>query len=1084
VAAREEELRIILRSAATHIGKLEEQVRLTNADVASMKASGLAQQQLAETSLNHASFLALQQEASFSRERDAITALNANLSAELATANEEIKRLSSAVSHLESALESESLTSAVCEVAVARAAAACLASLEEVQLLASSTALELQIDQRRCVKGQQLIVLAADVSRLLIECNQVVATIYSDLDTQQESHAVVVHRMQTVAAELEGRCWQTSGEQRRVIRTLRRCAMAAWRARTVRLNELRRLQDNMEARRAGRVVLRVLSVLLSACSLRKMSERARRAVALARISRGFRALQSRTLLAHRQLAAIRKCNLSQFSHLRLVLILWHTQLEKRRFRLRGERIACVCGWGVEVRLVFAAFANWREVGSEWNHRVEEVKRVLLASYAQDRKATCLRWVVLSRQLVEMWRFQCRSAHLAAKTAASARVSLLGRHWVRSMYSILGQYKGLSLAAHAELLWALGELGRFTGRTGRLCLFWCWRSVCQRLRRLRVLNRRFVLRAKRAVFVRSMLKWRFVVNSIRANGKMLQIEETMGTWSLFVAFSSLFSRRDEERTELKEKLKTEERERLERLERERKQHDSQRHEVLMGISPRKGMQKRHGYCSVSQAAEGTSLGCSLEAGDGGGGTVQILFGSREREEGDKILSARQSMQKDDGGGTVQYTPHPPPSPPLSARQSMLQGSSQLLFPSSLTGAPAGVLRSMLRSNEGTGSSRGGRGEDGRGEKGGGGVNRALFHSRRAFASWRSAFDQFSHTLTRIHRIHSDLVLLADTNNCGVWFCCQFAPQRSPTPSIHTLPPLLLQWLAPCFNNWEEEADATTEEGGVSAEDGGAMGGGEKGEQNAAAVAGFAVVRRRSSWLRNGVTISWRRRLSRAAREERWATLDDLDDFCASYSPHGQSPAKTSQAGAEAGGAGDSSLCSHRAIGDERGGGRSSSGADRHVGGDWSLVLRHEAANMLGASRQKRHMAGMRVGGVSCNSYNGFRYEGSSYSYKGALPWWAARALRVGFSALWQHAMCSMLARVGRWRASVLLVTDHWREWTQHVRASAVYRAVLRRIESHSLAATMGGVYASSANCGRRAFLAWSILSSLNHSSRCV
>jgi len=429
VASREEELRTILSSAATHIGKLEEQVRLTNADVASMKDAGLAQQQLAETSLNHASLLALQREAFFSRERDAIAALNAHLRAELATANEEIKTLSSAVGDLESALESECLTSAVCEVAVARAVAACLASLEEVQLLASSTALELQIDQHRCVKVQHLLVLATDVSRLLIECNQVVAAVYSDLDTQQESHAGVVHRMQTVAAELEGRCWQTSGEQRRVIRTLRRCAMAAWRARTVRLNELRRLQDNMEARRAGRVVLRVLSVLLSACSLRKMSERARRAAAFASVSRGFRALQSRTLLAHRQLAAIRKCNVWQFSHLRLLLILWHTQLEKRRFRLRCERFVCVCGWRVEARLVSAAFANWREVGSEWNDRVEEVKRVLLASYAQDRKAICLRWVVLSRQLVEMGRFQCRSAHLAAKTAASARVSLLGRRWV-------------------------------------------------------------------------------------------------------------------------------------------------------------------------------------------------------------------------------------------------------------------------------------------------------------------------------------------------------------------------------------------------------------------------------------------------------------------------------------------------------------------------------------------------------------------------------------------------------------------------------------------------------------------------------
>jgi len=337
----------------------------------------------------------------------------------------------------------------------------------------------------------------------------------------------VIGKMQTVAADLEGRCWQTSGEQRRVIRTLRRCAMAAWHARTVRLNELRRLQDNMAARRAGRIVLRVLSVLLSACSLRRMSERARRAAHRARLSRGFRALQSIALLAHRQLAASRKCALFRFSHLRVLLVLWRARLNKRQFRLRGDRIARVYSWGVEARLVSAAFAYWHELGGKWRDRVEEVKRVLLASYAQDRKAICLRWVVMSRQLAEMWRFTMRSAHLAAKMAATARVSLLGRHWTRSMYSILGQYKGASLAAHAELLWALGELGRFSGRTGRLCTFWCWRATCQRLRRLRVLKRRFVLRDRRAVFVRSMLKWRLLVNSVRAEDTMMQSKRREG-----------------------------------------------------------------------------------------------------------------------------------------------------------------------------------------------------------------------------------------------------------------------------------------------------------------------------------------------------------------------------------------------------------------------------------------------------------------------------------------------------------------------------------------------------------------------------
>ena len=170
--AREDELRDILSSAAEHIGKLEEQVRLTNADVASMKAQGLAQQLQVEHELSHASLLALEREAYFSREADALvqqrddlTALNAALSGELAAAHAEIRTLSSSVDALQSARERESLTSAACEAGVARAITACLIAMDEVQLLASSALLELHIDQRRCIKGQPLVVLAGDVSR-------------------------------------------------------------------------------------------------------------------------------------------------------------------------------------------------------------------------------------------------------------------------------------------------------------------------------------------------------------------------------------------------------------------------------------------------------------------------------------------------------------------------------------------------------------------------------------------------------------------------------------------------------------------------------------------------------------------------------------------------------------------------------------------------------------------------------------------------------------------------------------------------------------------------------------------------------
>ena len=168
VVAREDELREILSSAAEHIGKLEEQVRLTNADVAVMKAQGLAQQEQAEIELSNTSQLALEREANLGREvdilaeqRDDLTALNAHLSTELAAANDEISRLSASEADLRSARARESLTSAACEAGVARAVTACLGAMEEVQLLASSAVLELRIDQRRCIKGQPLLVLVS-----------------------------------------------------------------------------------------------------------------------------------------------------------------------------------------------------------------------------------------------------------------------------------------------------------------------------------------------------------------------------------------------------------------------------------------------------------------------------------------------------------------------------------------------------------------------------------------------------------------------------------------------------------------------------------------------------------------------------------------------------------------------------------------------------------------------------------------------------------------------------------------------------------------------------------------------------------
>lgn len=204
---------------------------------------------------------------------------------------------------------------------------------------------------------------------------------------------------------------------------------------------------------------------------------------------------------------------------------------------------------------------------------------------------------------------------------------------------------------------------------------------------------------------------------------------------------------------------EERERLKRLEQQRleraREEDAQRHQLLMGISPTKGGKaRRFGCCSTSHSAEreyeSPSLGGSLEV-DGGRrdahaprrGTVVPRDngegGSRESPrtyhtsppspipEWNAVLDA--SVEREDGDRI------------LSARQSMLLGSPQPLFPSppsvSMT---TSMSRSMLRSDDAPGSARGGTSRREEGSAGSAGVTQALKHSRNAFASWRLAFDQ--------------------------------------------------------------------------------------------------------------------------------------------------------------------------------------------------------------------------------------------------------------------------------------------------------------------------------------------------------
>jgi hypothetical protein len=343
------------------------------------------------------------------------------------------------------------------------------------------------------------------------------------------------------------RTTQTGAAQREVLRATMRSTLLEWRSQTFLKHKARSLLKTLTARHNKSLLLRTLTIVLSYVHHTNSQSKS---------SLRFSARRR----AYRRLA---------------VLLAWRSRIAITRFRRqRNQCVVRVCRKGVcihecsERGVLCTSFDAWREVGSAWRDRLEEVKRMLLASHGAGGKAVCLRWVVFARQLAALHRNLIRSAHLAKKAGSMARISLVGRHWLETLYSILGLAKGHLFAgeahpnidicasrnrvagvhAHAELQWARGEIRRFSSRTMRLCLFFAWRSLCRRLRRVRTLKWRFLRRSRRASLVRCLLLWRLWVSSSEVQRSLDAVAEAMSTWTVFVAFSGLFLRRDEERAE--------------------------------------------------------------------------------------------------------------------------------------------------------------------------------------------------------------------------------------------------------------------------------------------------------------------------------------------------------------------------------------------------------------------------------------------------------------------------------------------------------------------------------------------------------
>ena len=99
--------------------------------------------------------------------------------------------------------------------------------------------------------------------------------------------------------------------------------------------------------------------------------------------------------------------------------------------------------------------------------------------------------------------------------------------------------------------------------------------------------RFCRRWRRGSLLRCLLSWRFYASAVQAERSLQFVSDAMDTWNIFVGFSALFTRRDEERLERTTREIKRENERARMREQEGQRQSAAmaayRHERLIGVS---------------------------------------------------------------------------------------------------------------------------------------------------------------------------------------------------------------------------------------------------------------------------------------------------------------------------------------------------------------------------------------------------------------------------------------------------------------------------------------------------------------------
>ena len=349
--------------------------------------------------------------------------------------------------------------------------------------------------------------------------------------------------------------------------------------------------------------------------------------------------------------------------------------------------------------------------------------------------------------------------------------------------------------------------------------------------------RFCRRWRRGSLLGCILSWRFYVSAVQAERSLQFVSDAMDTWNIFVGFSALFTRRDEERLERTTRELKRENERARMREQEGRRQSAAmaayRHERLIGVSAwhlgslsglggSGGITANEGsFVSPQILTEGDENRRAVDAAEWDGWVGGFPARSKHRSCGATAVTSISERQKSLSMQDM-LSPRGPRTGCIVEGE-VMSSSLGVMADTRLPGADqrsnhAGASITKIASEIERGSGGGtntqkasgrddvelalsslqgalhvlSRPEPGQQEdeierdgfgvrrpRSSGGQAKALEHSRRCFKGWRAAFEQHERALQTTRNMHRHIARQAAMMTCGPWFAGVIAVEKKQT-----------------------------------------------------------------------------------------------------------------------------------------------------------------------------------------------------------------------------------------------------------------------------------------------------------------